>query len=369
MPKVTSNKMRQVMKASRASPYSRFSTKPRSKTEVKAQKAKEQKAKKRKAQGKKWESWEKDGCFVVRVFPESEMKELEAKFVNHVTSGPEIKSELPETLTHSYKRKDQEFTKTMPFPLALGGFSAISTPSASMGEFPDFVREQVNAAMDPVIKAQFPDQGLQHLWDRALYRPVGINVSAEKAHVDLPAVNLPTGLRFGGWVNMNSKEDQVICLSPHTFTEDAVGGFKGVDVEGKEFVKILIPPGCALAFPSSGVHKVSASKHTTAVCRFFMGWRSTNDPKTIYDHMKVNVMERLNKGQCPPLPSGQEPAVFAKNHRGLWDGMVWEWVKNALTVPFPDLKAFYEICGKDRALPSLVSLGLEPRPSVNFYQL
>jgi hypothetical protein len=63
------------------------------------------------------------------------------------------------------------------------------------------------------------------------------------------------------------------------------------------------------------LHEIMAGKKPYDQFRLFMGWRLTTSGRLLFDEQKRLAIADLG---VPPLPSGQLPAVYSKNHRSGW---------------------------------------------------
>ena len=162
---------------------------------------------------------------------------------------------------------------------------------------------------------------LQMVPDRMLYRHRGQAPSSESWHRDVtPSKYLNKGDEvYGGWLNLDLDKNQYFSFIPGSHLGvnplDLREGFASLSPEAVKTVKhykgrIAVPPGYALIFPQYILHEVVSSRATYDMMRIFMGWRTT----TSSDFLIPITAERMRTQGILPLPSGQEPPMYAANH-------------------------------------------------------
>lgn len=241
----------------------------------------------------------------------------------------------------------------------LGGFGALGNPSSfHHPEVRLFRRMRKKLLYRPVMAAYaqilFPQGGsevrLECLFDRLCVRCEDFNSPvAEAWHRDIYGADkyklrslphsLPGGkqdLLFGGWTNMDSREQHFVgLLGTHTelgtsgqsgfaeFSRQEIARFRfnerlqaqahqrfGHTIRTNAKGHISIPPGHCLLFQQQLIHSVlSGPQPRTPALRVFHGVRLTTEHIPLFDISAV-----MQNGGVPRIPSGQMPAMFSSNH-------------------------------------------------------
>ena len=73
--------------------------------------------------------------------------------------------------------------------------------------------------------------------------------------------------------------------------------------------KIAVPPGYIILFNQNTIHEITATKLKYDSYRIFHGIRFTNNKNPIFNYNDI-----IKNQGVPPLPSGQQPPMYAKLH-------------------------------------------------------
>lgn len=237
---------------------------------------------------------------------EDKLKKIEEAFSTTVKNMPEFKS----------TKQDDVYT--------LGGFAALGTPSSFHNSCVRRLREWAMAELMPLFKsltAGDPDINLEQDIDRMLYRPKGVQATAESWHRDEAKDAAGTDIIFGGWWNLNHQIDQSFSCVPGSHVGVAGNnGFATIKSADEKkackaaAVTVRIPPGHIIIFYERIIHEVVAKKATATMCRLFLGWRLTYDTTPLIQDVK----KRLQEKDVIPLKSAQYPPMYPTLHWTNW---------------------------------------------------
>lgn len=198
---------------------------------------------------------------------------------------------------------------------------------------------------------------LEKLFDRVCVRSNRFgSVTAESWHRDtydgdklgrpLPH-SLPENQKdeiFGGWLNLDVEDEQVFLglMGSHR----AVGGAGFAPIAKAQHARlnallraqqttgtlrcapktggVIVPPGHAVIFPQSIIHKVAPTASTKSAAsssssrmddhftslRLFCGYRLTTEATPLFR----NTLDVIKEGAVPHIPSGQVPPMYSQNH-------------------------------------------------------
>jgi len=214
--------------------------------------------------------------------------------------------------------------------LAVGGFAALGHSSSFHNEFARALR--FRAEQYVVEKDLFGlgkcgvDEGkrLEQIVDRTMVRRPGQKPTSESWHRDVARGTSEGDKVFGGWINLDTDNDQYFSCVPGSSDEQPE---KGVDYE-QGFAKIgassvasvqararrvVIPPGHMVVFNERTIHEVAAVPNSgaTSSCRLFFGWRVTTDTTPLF----YDVERRLREQDGMPLKSGQHKHAYSDDGR------------------------------------------------------
>lgn len=210
--------------------------------------------------------------------------------------------------------------------VAVGGFAALAHPSSFHNEFARALRfkaERYVVENDIFgLGAGGPNAGknLEQIVDRTMIRRPGQTPTAELWHRDVARGTMEGDEVFGGWINLDTDNDQYFSCVPGSSEERAE---QGVDYEAgfakipaTEFTniilrsyRIVIPPGHMVVFNERTIHEVAAVPNAsdTSSCRLFFGWRLTRSSTPLF----YDVERRLQEQDGMPLKSGQHKHAYS----------------------------------------------------------
>lgn len=323
----------------------------------------------------------------------------------------------------------------------LGGFGAFGNPSSFHHPTVRRFRSSLKAALRPLfaayaemvlgttdgvalealfdrlcVRCEAFKRPVPEAWHRDIYdgesyklRPLPHSIPADDSDDDEPlderhrrkttaAPRLREDLLFGGWTNLDAREQAFVCL-PKTHDEPLRGkkGFASFDeAEIKEYRfnerlaaqasgrmgntvrfnakgEVIVPPGHTIVFLQRLIHSVKGGKQPdTPALRLFHGFRLTGERASLMDHAVA-----VENGGVPRIPSGQLPPMFSSNHFAFFcSDKTSEWRDWSV-------RTFYDVClferdgkktyktpgskdnrnpfvnhAKVRAMPSLAEMGL-----------
>jgi len=218
-----------------------------------------------------------------------------------------------------------------------GGFAAIGSPDSFHNITVRCLRESVHKdAMVPLMRELLqrqdePDLNIECLVDRFLVRVPGQKPGAETWHRDESFEwCTPEDIIMGGWVNLNSTQDQYVSLIPGTHRakagEDPEEGSGGFTTFPKEYVpalnqkkqRLTIPPGHLFVFYQDTAHEVVSNvQKGFSQFRLFTGVRLT--PATT--SLVPDLDRRFDEKAAIPMKSGQAAPMFAQMHTNQLSGV------------------------------------------------
>ena len=228
----------------------------------------------------------------MRIFEENEIEELRNEFINEC-------------------KLFQEFEKTEKY--VLGGFGALGNPSSFHNMFVRKIRLIVYEKTKEYLKNKndYLNKNIEVFFDRMLLRRAGESPSREKWHRDITPDLEKNDVVYGGWLNLDDKSNYFSCIpGSHKKTNEA-SGFVKIQKEdfSKEKEKIEILPGHIILFNQNTIHEIMATKLKYDSLRIFHGFRITDSIKPIFDYTEI-----IENQGVPPLPSSQQPPMYAKLH-------------------------------------------------------
>ena len=211
--------------------------------------------------------------------------------------------------------------------VVMGGFSALGNSSSFHNLFVRECRELALKEILPSLRDQVsPDEYLEMLPDRMLYRPAGESPSPESWHRDETPNALPEDIIIGGWVNLDSHPQQFSCVAGTHRESRGNGGFEKVPKERHAELKekkqlVTIPPGGIILFHEHILHEVVAGKKNYPMRRLFIGARVTKSATPL----TPNLDQLLEEQAVLPLKSGQIPPMYATLHWTNWGNRLAQW--------------------------------------------
>ena len=210
--------------------------------------------------------------------------------------------------------------------LAVGGFAALAHPSSFHNEFARALRFK---AEHYVVEENIfglddggPNAGknLEQIVDRTMIRRPGQTPTAELWHRDIARGTMDNDEVFGGWINLDTDNDQYFSCVPGSSDERPIAGVdyeegfaKIASIQFPEIIarsyRIVIPPGHMVVFNERTIHEVAAvpNERGTSSCRLFFGWRLTNSLTPLF----YDVERRLVEQDGMPLKSGQHKHAYS----------------------------------------------------------
>ena len=256
------------------------------------------------------------GVAVYKVLDGGEVAKWRGFLKRAVDNAPEFKERPNQT----------SLFDTQDVNLAVGGFAALAHPSSFHNEFARALR--FKAEHHVVEKDIFglgdggPNAGknLEQIVDRTMIRRPGQTPTAELWHRDVARGTMDDDEVFGGWINLDTGNDQYFSCVPGSSDERPT---EGVDYEAgfakipaADFTniiarsyRIVIPPGHMVVFNERTIHEVAAVPNDggTSSCRLFLGWRLTHSATPLF----YDVERRLREQDGMPLKSGQHKHAYS----------------------------------------------------------
>lgn len=214
-----------------------------------------------------------------------------------------------------------------------GGFGALGNPASFHNPFvrrlrlaahATVVQRRVLSAMLPQVAAHsegiddhrgdYRDVRLEQTVDRMLFRRPSKSPSAESWHRD-EALGCATGDEvFGGWVNLDDRDQHLSAVPRTHHNQTGNAGFKKVATDEAEWCNankqlVAVPPGHLLVFNEKLLHEVRGGYKTYDVVRLFFGWRLTRSEEALGGS---GLLQRsLEQQSVMRLKSGQIPKMYA----------------------------------------------------------
>jgi hypothetical protein len=272
------------------------------------------------------------GVTTIPIFSEVELKDLQQRLTQTTNYFPEYKRDP----TNRELNLNGELLK-----YTLGGAAFLGNPSSFHNILVREIRlktqEIINKVIfEPLLNNLNCKQNIQMLIDRLMIRNPGVKPSPESWHRDVAPKELllDDDIIYGGWVNLDSKDQYFSCiLGSHLDIKLRTlnSGFATIPKDevkriGKFKTKIKIPPGHLILFPQYILHEIVSSSKNYTMKRLFIGWRQTFSENFFYK----DFVKRLETQAIMKLPSGQEPSMYAKLHLVFHKRLVEEWSESSI---------------------------------------
>jgi hypothetical protein len=239
----------------------------------------------------------------------------------------------------------------------LGGFGAMGHPTSFHHPDIRFVRRYLFNHVAPTLFKLFPGKKVALMMDRIAQRWEGDSISGETWHRDICDHKRPEDIILGGWVNLDTDQNQYFHCVPGTHKDKT--GAKGFaklkdPSEYKPLEKIYtIKPNEMILFHQNLVHRIKPGKIKKNSQRIFFGWLITDLDTPIFDYTPF-----IKDQSPPPIPSGQTPPMYAKLHWVNHKQKLFDFSKGVHSkLKNPNRSGtVYQFC------PSLKSLGLPMWP-------
>lgn len=213
----------------------------------------------------------------------------------------------------------------------MGGFSALGNPASFHNPTVRLLREwAMVAAVRNLFKKYVRDHKttkhrLEQIIDRLAIRPIGASATAESWHRDIAVGMAPGDDVFGGWINLDSVNQEFSCvIGSHREARMTDGnGFAPLNnAEADRYKrdprrsKVQIPPGHMVVFFEQIVHEVVSKKAERVMHRLFTGWRVTKSKEALGS--TAALKGKLAAQAVMPLKSGQTPPMYSGRHWTNW---------------------------------------------------
>ena len=212
----------------------------------------------------------------------------------------------------------------------MGGFSAFGNPSSFHHPFILKLRQWSLSYLYPLftsydilaLESEITDRprNLEALPDRFMARPPGDQPGPKSWHRDTSPHGSKGDDIFGGWINMDNK-NQYFSVVPgsHTLIDPSGGGFdkpnsKNIQEAEKNKIRIVIPPGHILVFFQNMLHEIYRVKASYWMYRLFTCFRLTYSIKPL----TKNLNDLISNQAVLPLKGGSFPPMYARNHEICW---------------------------------------------------
>lgn len=224
----------------------------------------------------------------------------------------------------------QDFKTDDPkYGFVLGAFGAFGNPASFHNELLYKLRYILFKNLSKIFRNIDAERYLECLFDRFCIRRKDTQIMGESFHRDTCSLMSDSDNIYGGWINLNSKKsknNQYFSCVPGTHTCTGRGGFEKISGNyDKSKIKIEIKPKQLIIFNQNIIHEINKQKFKEDSVRLYLGWRHTKSNIPLFND-KVNKQFNINsiiKYQIvPPLPSGDLPYMYSKNHPGLFKSRI-----------------------------------------------
>lgn len=224
----------------------------------------------------------------------------------------------------------QDFKTDNPeYGFVLGAFGAFGNPASFHNELLYKLRYILFKNLSKIFSNIDAERYLECLFDRFCIRRKDTQITGESFHRDTCSLMGDTDNIYGGWINLNSKKsknNQYFSCVPGTHTCTGRGGFEKISGNyDNAKIKIEIKPKQVIIFNQNIIHEINKQKFKEDSIRLYLGWRHTNSSLPLFNN-KVNKQFNINsiiKYQIvPPLPSGDLPYMYTKNHPRLFKSKI-----------------------------------------------
>ena len=315
------------------------------------------------------------GCVSFPMFNDSQVKEFNEMMIEDMNAFPEYKT-IPTNETTGSR-------------FVMGAFGALGNPASfhcrtvrniRLAEYKK-IKKIIKALVKLMYGTNASKKNMEQMFDRIGFRIKGDSLGSESYHRDESIIHHQDDFMLGGWVNLDTDQNQYFSFCPGTHStvrDKPKTGFRPIPKE--EAVKyrkvsalIEIPPGHHVLFFSHIVHEVKPGKIKKNTLRLFSGFRITETSRPMLcqcstDGTGTGEHKCQGDGTCHikniiqqraiALPSGQSPPLFSSNHYR-WrnrliefgtnfhsefiktvngkDGVVWKCAKPKITEGLVDL--------------------------------
>ena len=210
-------------------------------------------------------------------------------------------------------------TKNPQYGFVLGAFGAFGNPASFHNEYLYALRYILFHKLKSIFKFIDNTRYLECLFDRVCIRRKDTTTSGETFHRDTCSIKKDEDFIYGGWINLDNEITQYFSCVPGTHMCSGRGGFEKITSKNflQQKVKYTIKPKQVLIFNQNIIHEIFPQKQKKDNIRLYLGWRHTFSNIPLFDNKKnerFNITEIINKQIVPPLPSGDFPQMYSKNH-------------------------------------------------------
>lgn len=228
----------------------------------------------------------------------------------------------------------------------LGGFGALGSPGSFHNPFVRALRLRclvvVSSWLKPIC---LPDDNIEMIPGRMLFRPIGVSPSAEMWHrdespnalsatvsVDDNGTTIVSGRGdhiFGGWINLGTTPHYFSCvLGTHLpeVNQSARTGTTGFSRIGRAEIAagrykerrslVEVAPGAIVLFYENIIHEVNHKKTRVPMYRLHLAHRITQSHQPLIP----NLDTLLDRQAVIPMKSAQRPPMHAALHWRNWAG-------------------------------------------------
>ena len=229
-------------------------------------------------------------------------------------------------------------TKDPMYGFVLGAFGAFGNPASFHNELLYKLRYILFMKLKSIFKNIDSKRYLECLFDRVCIRRKDTTTTGETFHRDTCSLKEDQDFIYGGWINLDKNITQYFSCVPGTHMCSGKGGFEKIASQDfkKQKVKIQIKPKQVIIFNQNIIHEIFPQKQKNNSVRLYLGWRHTLSDKPLFNsdtNPRFNINNIISEQIVPPLPSGDFPKMYSKNHPRFY--------KNQLIQITKEIKDFY----------------------------
>ena len=217
-------------------------------------------------------------------------------------------------------------TKNPEYGFVLGAFGALGNPASFHSFLIYKLRYILFKKLSKIFSNLDSNKNLECLFDRIAIRRENTDISAESFHRDTCSLRGEQDVIYGGWINLDLSENQYFSCVPGTHTCTGKGGFERIDGNfNSRKVKYTIKPKQVIIFDQNLIHEIFKQRIKKTNIRLYLGWRHTISSIPLFNSKKdnqYNITEIIKKQLVPPLPSGDLPYMYTKNHPRLFKSRI-----------------------------------------------